>query len=175
MLLYSCCVSSDLPATSGSAVCWCNVYAHVVGLVSGGKSQLPSTLITSRKYRRLGFECAIKQLRMALYKLDCDFSDCKLPSEQATGRNPDWQIDSKKEKSLIVSTNDDNSNEERVVQDVGGEDIMYEPLLDVVDVETLMDGDYFEIDMGSRDGHLSTCTSEEVQVDRRPLLPRANR
>ena len=33
-------------------------------------------------YRRLGFDCVVKRLRMALYKPDCDFNDCELPSGQ---------------------------------------------------------------------------------------------
>ena len=33
--------------------------------------------------------------------------------------------------------NDDNSNKERKVQDVGDEDVMYKPLLNDIDVETL--------------------------------------
>ena len=35
--------------------------------------------------------------------------------------------------------------------DVGNEDILYEPFLGDIDVETLMDEDDFEIDMESRD------------------------
>ena len=34
------------------------------------------------KYRRSGFDCVVKRLRMALYKPDCDFNDCELPSGQ---------------------------------------------------------------------------------------------
>ena len=33
-------------------------------------------------YRRSGFNCVVKRLRMALYKPDCDFNDCELPSVQ---------------------------------------------------------------------------------------------
>ena len=34
-------------------------------------------------YRRTsGFDCVVKRLRMALYKPDCDFNDCELPSGQ---------------------------------------------------------------------------------------------
>ena len=33
-------------------------------------------------YRRTGFDYVVKQLRMALYKPDCDFNDCELPSGQ---------------------------------------------------------------------------------------------
>ena len=33
-------------------------------------------------YRRLGFDCVVKRLRMSLYKPDCDFNDCELPSRQ---------------------------------------------------------------------------------------------
>ena len=33
-------------------------------------------------YRRSGFDCVVKRLRMALYKPDCDFNDCELPSGQ---------------------------------------------------------------------------------------------
>ena len=33
-------------------------------------------------YRRSGFDCVVKLLRMALYKSDCDFNDCELPSGQ---------------------------------------------------------------------------------------------
>ena len=39
-----------------------------------------------------------------------------------------------------------------MINDLGGEDIMYEPLLDNTDVETIMNEDDFEIDMGSRNG-----------------------
>ena len=40
-----------------------------------------------RVYRRSGFDCVVKRLRMALYKPDCDFNDCdfndcELPSRQ---------------------------------------------------------------------------------------------
>ena len=35
-------------------------------------------------YHRSGFECVVKQLRMVLYKPDCDFNDCELPNEKAT-------------------------------------------------------------------------------------------
>ena len=35
-------------------------------------------------YRRPGFDCVVKRLRMALYKPDCDSNDCELPSGQAT-------------------------------------------------------------------------------------------
>ena len=35
-------------------------------------------------YRRSGFDCVVKRLRMALYKPDCDSNDCELPSGQAT-------------------------------------------------------------------------------------------
>ena len=35
-------------------------------------------------YRRSGFECVVKRLRMVLYKLDCDSNDCELLSGQAT-------------------------------------------------------------------------------------------
>ena len=31
-------------------------------------------------YHRSGFDCVVKRLRMALYKPDCDFNDCELPS-----------------------------------------------------------------------------------------------
>ena len=43
-------------------------------------------------------------------------------------------------------------NKEREVQDMGDENIMYEPLLDNINTETLINEDDFEIDMGSRDG-----------------------
>ena len=33
-------------------------------------------------YRRPGFDCVVKLLQMALYKRDCDFNDCELPSGQ---------------------------------------------------------------------------------------------
>ena len=33
-------------------------------------------------YRRSDFDCVVKRLRMALYKPDCDFNDCELPSGQ---------------------------------------------------------------------------------------------
>ena len=33
-------------------------------------------------YRRSGFDCVVKRLRMALYKTDCDSNDCELPSGQ---------------------------------------------------------------------------------------------
>ena len=33
-------------------------------------------------YRRSGLDYVVKQLRMALYKPDCDFNDCELPSGQ---------------------------------------------------------------------------------------------
>ena len=33
-------------------------------------------------YLGSGFDCVVKRLRMALYKPDCDFNDCELPSEQ---------------------------------------------------------------------------------------------
>ena len=33
-------------------------------------------------YHRSGYDCVVKRLRMALYKPDCDFNDCELPSEQ---------------------------------------------------------------------------------------------
>ena len=36
------------------------------------------------RYRRSGFDCVVKRLRMALYKPDCDSNDCELPSGQAT-------------------------------------------------------------------------------------------
>ena len=55
----------------------------------------------------------------------------------------------KKKKYLTVSRTDKSSNKKREVQDVGDEDIMYEPLLDNIDAETLMNGDDFKIDMGS--------------------------
>ena len=35
-------------------------------------------------YCRSGFDCVVKRLRMALYKPDCDFNDCELPSGQYT-------------------------------------------------------------------------------------------
>ena len=57
----------------------------------------------------------------------------------------------KKKKNLTVSRTDNNSNKEREVQDVGDEDIMYEPLLDDIDVETLMNEDNLKIDTESRD------------------------
>ena len=38
------------------------------------------------------------------------------------------------------------------MQDVGDKDIMYEPLLDDIDVETLMTEDDLKIDMGAQDG-----------------------
>ena len=43
-----------------------------------------------------------------------------------------------KKKNLTASRTDDSSNMEREVQDVGDEDIMYEPLLDDIDAEALM-------------------------------------
>ena len=57
-----------------------------------------------------------------------------------------------KKRNLTVSRTDNSSNKEREVQDVGEEDIMYEPLSDDIDAETLMNEDDFEIDTGSRDG-----------------------
>ena len=36
------------------------------------------------QYRTPGFNCALKQLQMVLYKSDCDSNDYKVPSEQAT-------------------------------------------------------------------------------------------
>ena len=35
-------------------------------------------------YHRPGFECVVKQLRMVLYKPDCDSNDCELPNGKAT-------------------------------------------------------------------------------------------
>ena len=55
----------------------------------------------------------------------------------------------KKKKNLTESRTDDSSNKERKVQDEGGKDILYEPLLDDINVETLMNEGTFEIDMGS--------------------------
>ena len=34
------------------------------------------------EYRRSGFDCVVKLLRIVLYKRDCDFNDCELPSGQ---------------------------------------------------------------------------------------------
>ena len=51
-----------------------------------------------------------------------------------------------------MSRTNNTSNKEREVQDVGDEDILYKPLLNDIDVETLMNEDYFEIDTGSQDG-----------------------
>ena len=45
---------------------------------------------------------------------------------------PNWQL---KNKNLTVSRTNDSSNKEREVQDVGDEDIMYEPLLDDINAE----------------------------------------
>ena len=45
----------------------------------------------------------------------------------------DWRV----KKSLTASRNDDSCNKERKAQDVGDEEIMYEPLLDDIDAETL--------------------------------------
>ena len=53
-----------------------------------------------------------------------------------------------KKKNLTLSRTDDSSNKEREVQDMGDEDIMYEPLLD--DMRKLNEDD-FEIDTGLRD------------------------
>ena len=39
----------------------------------------------------------------------------------------------------ICALNTGNSNKYREVQNVGNEDIMYKPLLNYIDVETLMD------------------------------------
>ena len=49
---------------------------------------------------------------------------------------------------------DNNSNQEREVQDMGDgdKDAMYEPLLDDINELTLMDDDDFEIEMGSKTG-----------------------
>ena len=62
----------------------------------------------------------------------------------------------KKKRNLTVNRTDGSSNKasnkEREVQDVGDEDIKYEPLLDDFNEETLMNEDDFEIDTGSRDG-----------------------
>ena len=33
-------------------------------------------------HRGSGFDCVVKRLRMELYKPDCDFNDCELPSGQ---------------------------------------------------------------------------------------------
>ena len=38
---------------------------------------------------------------------------------------------------MTASRNHDSCNKERKVQDMGDEEIMYEPLLDDIDVETL--------------------------------------
>ena len=58
----------------------------------------------------------------------------------------------KKTYLTVSSTDDDSSNKEPEVQDVGDEDIMYEPLLDDKDVKMLINEGDFEIDTGSRDG-----------------------
>ena len=55
-------------------------------------------------------------------------------------------------KNLTVSRIDDSCNKEREVQNVGNKDIVYEPLLDNMDAETLMNEGNFEIDMGSSEG-----------------------
>ena len=54
----------------------------------------------------------------------------------------------KKEKELESEHGRHNGNKEREVQDVGDENIMYEPLLDDIDADTFMDEDDFEIEMG---------------------------
>ena len=51
-----------------------------------------------------------------------------------------------------MSRTDDSSNKERQVQDMGDKDVIYKPLLDNIDTETLMNVDDCEIDTGSRDG-----------------------
>ena len=50
---------------------------------------------------------------------------------------------------MIVSTMDDNSDRESEVQDIGDEHVMYEPLLDDIDMETLMQEADFEVETGS--------------------------
>ena len=82
-----------------------------------------------------------------------------LALKKATGRNSVWQVDGfwkvddfkRKKKSLIVSMTNNNSDREREVQDVGDkdEDVMHEPLLDDIGVETLMNEDDFEFETGS--------------------------
>ena len=64
-------------------------------------------------------------------------------------------------KNLTVSMNND----------VGDEDtcIMYESLLDNIDVETLMDEDDFEIDMGSQDGLQGVKQEDPALRDERKL------
>ena len=44
-----------------------------------------------------------------------------------------------------MSRTDDSSKKEREVQDMGNEDIMYEPLLDDIDGETLVNEDNFKL------------------------------
>ena len=67
---------------------------------------------------------------------------------------------------------DDNSNKEKEVQDVGDEDIMYEPLLRYMNVETLMDEDengrrVTRRAARRRAGGFRPRTSEEEQVEGR--------
>ena len=48
---------------------------------------------------------------------------------------------------------------------MGDEDIMYEPLLDDIDVEMLMNEDDFEIDTGSQDGLQGVKQEDPVLKD----------
>lgn len=57
-----------------------------------------------------------------------------------------WTV---KKEYLTVSRNDNNSTKEKEGQDVGDENVMYKPLLDDANAETLMNEDGFEIDTGS--------------------------
>ena len=110
------------------------------------------------------------------FPLCCDFFPIMLIAiaMKATGRNPDWQVDGlkKKRKNLIVSMTDNNSDREREVQYTGDKDEMYEPLLDDIDVETLMAEGDFEVETGSREELRGVEQEDFAQKKQRRLAGR---
>ena len=70
--VYICGVYECLLEYVHVCVCVC-VYMHVC------MACVTSVCVNSElNYRRLGFNCVVKQLRFWLFKVDCEFKDCDL-------------------------------------------------------------------------------------------------
>ena len=71
-----------------------------------------------------------------------------------------------------MTRTNNRSNKERKVQDVGDEDIMYEPLLDDIAAETLMNEADFQIYTGSWDGLQGVKQEDFILKDEGKLAAR---
>ena len=78
-------------------------------------------------------------------------------------------------KNLTVSRFNNSSNKEWEIQDMGDEDIMYKPLLDNIDVETLTNESDFEIDTASPDRLQVIKQENPIVKDEGSWQPREDR